>query len=117
MINLMLAIDGSAIITTLIESSPFTAIGALFGWYMYKQNESKDAALIESEKAKSVLVERLIDDKEKRIISEQQQMTLLEKIIDKTGDIPVILKEGITRLEKNQGELKDDLKELKNIIK
>lgn len=113
----LLSIDGAAIITSLVESSPTMAVAGLFGWFMYKQNEKKDAALIEAEKAKSALTERLIADKEKRIISEQEQISLLRSVVERIDNIPPAVKEGVERLERNQEALKSDIKELRTLQK
>ena len=112
---LLLLIDGGTIITSLIDSSPTMAVAGLFGWYMYRQSEKKDAALVEAEKAKSSLTERLIADKEKRIISEQEQINLLKSVVERIDGIPVIVKEAVERLVRNQVELRAEIKELRNL--
>jgi len=114
---LLAALDGGAIITGLLENSPFAALGCLFGWYMYSDIKSKKAELVEADKAKTALVERLINAQESRLISDGQFRSSLEKIIDKTGDIPTVIKEGLFRLEQNQVGMKADLTALKELSK
>lgn len=108
-------IDGGAIITNLLEGSPTMAVAGLFGWFMYRENGKKDLALVESEKTKSALTERLIADKEKRILSEQEQINLLRSVVERIDGIPPSIKDGINRLERNQIALKEDIKELRNL--
>ena len=108
------ALDGGAIITGLLENSPFAAIGALFGWYMYSDIKRKNKELEKADAAKSVLTDRLISAQESRLISDGQFRASLEKIIDRTGDIPTVIKDGLNRVEKNQSEIKADLQAIKN---
>lgn len=91
------------------------AVAGLFGWYMHRQGEKKDEALRKAQSDISNLTQRLIDDKEKRILSEQQQISMLKELIDKTGSIPAALREGILRLEQNQKDLKKDIQSLKEL--
>lgn len=113
----VLQLDGTAIITGLIESSPTMAVAGLFGWYMHKQGLKKDAALKEAEIKHTKLVERFFADTEKRILSEQQQLNLIEKIIERTDALPSVVQQGIALLERNQKEIREDQKALREDLK
>ena len=105
--------DFTKIIEDLIKTGPVVALLIMAIRYGMAELKKRDEEVEKLRVDNKDLVQQLISDKEQRLEADAQTFTLLEKIMDRSGNTSTILREGLTRLEQNQGRMMEGIQELK----
>ena len=98
---------------------PFVFMGIAVA-YLYKDKIKQETKLEKQNDELRVEVKelrtRVIENQEKRLIQDGQTMNVLEKVLDKNGSTTNIMREAFARMETNQREMMEDIREMKNRI-
>ena len=108
--------DFSPLINDILKLGP--VVGLLLGglYFTYKDKVKSEAEQVRLRGEKNDLVNRLISDKEKRLMQDAQTMNVMEKLLDKSGSTTEIMREAFGRMEQNQKEMMEDIRDLKSKI-
>lgn len=99
------------------NGGPAFVVVCALAWYIHRQSEKKDVEVTEVRKDNKDLVRQLIDDKEKRLIADQENRALLKSLIEKNGATTATMRESFARMEDNQRVMVEEIRELKLKLK
>lgn len=107
----------STILKAILETGgPAMAVAVMGLWYLHRQTEKKDDSIDAIREENKDLVKQLIDDKEKRLIADQQNRELIKSLIEKNGATSAAMREYFARMEENQKAMLEKIHQLQSKI-
>lgn len=99
------------------NGGPSFVVVCALALYIHRGSEKKDVEVVEVRKENKELVLQLINDKEKRLIADQENRGLIKSLIEKTGATTATIRESFARMEESQRVMAEEIRQLKSSIK
>jgi hypothetical protein len=98
------------------NGGPAMTVAVAFILYMYRDVQGKNEEIERIRNENRDLVSQLIEDKEKRLMSDAQNMSLLEKVLERSGTHSLAMREAFQRVTKDVQDVLGEVRALKDRV-
>ena len=103
--------DFGTILEKIIEhGGPAMIVAVAFLYYMHRQNEKKDAKILDQQKEIKELNAKRVDDSEKRLFDNLENRKIIERLVDKTGHSNTMVREYFAKSDIKADQILNEIR-------